>query len=473
MNHDTRYRDALLILRELEARGFEARLAGGCVRDRLMGVVPTDYDIVTSATPDQVLEAMKHYAHKVIPTGIAHGTVMVLAPSTSLEITTLRKDVATDGRRAVVAFGAGFEEDSLRRDFTINGLFEDQHGKVYDYVDGISDLNQKILRFVGDPTERIKEDALRILRFFRFWSRLGFTPAPGTLEALPPLTPNLKLISQERITAEIWQIFQGNFFVNTVPALAKTKTMEQVDLHLNFGITAFAQFIELNQYKIPSSYQDSIGKLLMDRSPYKPLGIAAWMLLCSFQSHEDLDLWKWGTHFKIKNRDKKILRQAEIILHGIREFSKETDETVGFRLDDLRAWALSTPNFVTFYLPILRAVQALSVSTGPKKPKKHAVDFTSLDSNLAKAQLLSERYHEKIHGNFPLNGTDIQTSLNMNAGGSIGMILQKARHAWYQNLWATQDGGIQWILNHRDLWDPHGDLSPIGDLKKNPNTPTN
>ncbi len=468
MDHDTRYRDALQILRELEASGFEARLAGGCVRDRLMGVVPTDYDIVTSATPDQVLDAMKSRSHKVIPTGIAHGTVTVLAPSTAIEITTLRKDVATDGRRAVVAFGAGFEEDSLRRDFTINGLFEDQHGKVYDYVNGIRDLKQKILRFVGDPAERIKEDTLRILRFFRFWSRLGFSPAPGTLEALTPLTPGLKKISQERITAEVWQIFRGDFFVDTVPSLVSSKTMEQVDPQLNLGLSSFADFLATNQHTIPERYQSSIGKLLSGATPDKPLAIVTWLLLSSLkearaEAHPntgDLDLWKWGARFKIKNRDKKILRQALTISRGLEEFSKLSDGTLGFRLDDLRTWVLSNPGFLTFYQPILRATLALSESIDPQ------------ESYLDQAQQLIERYNHKVLGKFPLNGTDIQISLGMDAGGPIGFILQKARHAWYQDLWTTQESGIQWILNHRDLWDPPFNLSPIVDLKKTPKKPT-
>jgi tRNA nucleotidyltransferase/poly(A) polymerase len=191
------------VLKAIEAAGHAARMAGGCVRDRLMGHEPSDFDIATSASPEEILSLGPKSGYKVIPTGLQHGTVMWTKHGESWEITTLRRDVATDGRHATVSFDqVTFEHDAARRDFTINAMYEDRHGKIYDFFSGQDDLNQKRLRFVGNPTSRIQEDYLRILRFFRFLSGLGFTPDAASLSACISLKDGLKQISHERIAQE-------------------------------------------------------------------------------------------------------------------------------------------------------------------------------------------------------------------------------------------------------------------------------
>lgn len=206
----TSLKDALRVLMALNAEGYPSRFAGGCVRDRLLGIEPKDYDIATTAKPNEVKSIAQKMNWKTVPTGLDHGTVTIVTPSNSYEVTTLRKDVRTDGRHAVVDFEhATFEDDAARRDFTINALFEDETGKIYDYYGGQQDLRQKILRFVGNPSVRISEDYLRILRFFRFWSQLDFTPDPDSLAAIPPSLQGLSLVSQERITNELWKIISG------------------------------------------------------------------------------------------------------------------------------------------------------------------------------------------------------------------------------------------------------------------------
>lgn len=206
----TTYDDAHRVVVALNNAGYQARFAGGCVRDRLLGIIPKDYDIATSALPPQIEALAQTLGVKSIPTGIDHGTITIVMPSGPCEVTTLRKDVATDGRHAVVQFdGATFEDDAARRDFTINAMFEDASGVVYDYHGGKNDLDRKILRFVGEPTQRLKEDYLRIMRFFRFWSQLEFSPDLASLEAIKLNVIGLGRISQERITSEFWRTLAG------------------------------------------------------------------------------------------------------------------------------------------------------------------------------------------------------------------------------------------------------------------------
>lgn len=201
------YEEAIFALETLEQKGFQARLAGGCVRDRLMKMAPKDFDIATNALPQAVIDLFQSIGQKVVPTGFEHGTVTLVMPSGPIEVTTLRKDVETNGRHAKVLFdGATFEDDAARRDFTVNSIFEDRGGQIFDYFEGRKALKERRLTFVGDAVTRIREDYLRILRLFRFWSRLGFSPDPASLRAAESEKEGLKQVSQERITSELLQM---------------------------------------------------------------------------------------------------------------------------------------------------------------------------------------------------------------------------------------------------------------------------
>jgi poly(A) polymerase len=209
VTHSQNYNIAHKCLSRLESHGFAARLAGGCVRDRLLGIEPKDFDIATDALPDEVLKIFRADGYKAIPTGIEHGTITVVNAGTPIEVTTLRQDVETNGRHAVVKFGKSFEADAERRDFTINAMYEDSSRRIFDFFGGQDDLKQKRLRFVGDAAQRVQEDFLRILRLFRFWSRFGFAPEPASLTACEKLAQGLSQISQERITSELLQMLAG------------------------------------------------------------------------------------------------------------------------------------------------------------------------------------------------------------------------------------------------------------------------
>jgi poly(A) polymerase len=184
-----------------------ARIVGGAVRDLLAGRPVSDVDVATPLTPEEVTAALRRAGLRAIPTGIAHGTVTALAEGRTIEITTLRQDVETDGRHAVVAFTDDFRTDAARRDFTINAMSLAPDGTVFDYFGGRQDLSGGRVRFVGSADARIAEDYLRILRFFRFWARYGASrPDAGTAQALAGGAPNLVTLSAERVWSETAKI---------------------------------------------------------------------------------------------------------------------------------------------------------------------------------------------------------------------------------------------------------------------------
>ena len=190
-----------IIINTLEEAGFEAYAVGGCVRDALLERTPNDWDITTSAKPEQV----KVLFHRTVDTGIAHGTVTVLLEKDGFEVTTYRVDGEyEDGRHPKeVTFTASLEEDLKRRDFTINAMAYNPKKGLVDLFEGQKDLEDKVIRCVGDPLERFTEDALRIMRAVRFSAQLGFSLEENTRKALSVLAPNLKNVSAERIQVEL------------------------------------------------------------------------------------------------------------------------------------------------------------------------------------------------------------------------------------------------------------------------------
>ncbi|WP_068116120.1 CCA tRNA nucleotidyltransferase [Tropicimonas marinistellae] len=190
----------------LEAAGYQALYVGGCVRNTLLGFPVADHDLSTDARPDSVIAIMEDAALKVIPTGIDHGTVTVIAGGEPFEITTFRHDIETDGRRAVVHFATDVIEDARRRDFTMNAIYCDRRGDIVDPLGGIIDLRARRLRFVGQAAERVQEDYLRILRFFRFSAWYADPDQgmdPEALAACAAHLDGLDRISAERIGGEM------------------------------------------------------------------------------------------------------------------------------------------------------------------------------------------------------------------------------------------------------------------------------
>jgi poly(A) polymerase len=188
----------------------EARVVGGAVRDALAARAITDIDLATPRSPEQVTQALQAAGIRAVPTGLDHGTVTAVAGGRGFEITTLRRDVETDGRHARVAFTEDWRADAARRDFTINALSMTRDGAVFDYFDGIADLRAGRLRFVGDPATRIAEDFLRILRFFRFYARYARGPADSAaIAAIRAAVPGLGSLSVERVWSELARILSA------------------------------------------------------------------------------------------------------------------------------------------------------------------------------------------------------------------------------------------------------------------------
>lgn len=220
------------IFEAISAAGGEARVAGGAVRNALMGELIGEIDIATTLTPEAVMEAGRAAGLGVHPTGIAHGTIMLVALGQPFEVTTLRVDVETFGRKARVAFTDDWEADARRRDFTINALYCSPDGEIHDPVGGYPDILAKKVRFVGDPEARIREDYLRILRYFRFESHYGGkTGDRASLDACVRLKDGLDRLSAERIRQEFFKLLVGKGAVPILPVMEERGVLAHVLPH--------------------------------------------------------------------------------------------------------------------------------------------------------------------------------------------------------------------------------------------------
>jgi len=236
-----------------------ARVVGGAVRDGVLGYPVADIDLATSLLPEDVVALVQAAGLRVIPTGLAHGTVTALVDGRSFEVTTLRRDVATDGRHATVAYTANWAADAARRDFTFNAMSLERDGTVHDHFGGRADLAAGEVRFVGDPAIRIAEDYLRVLRFFRFLARYGRgAPDAATLAALRGGVPGLAILSPERVWSELKRILIAP---DPVAALSLAGTL---------GVIAAV---------LPeASHPDRLATLVSAGAPADPLlRLAAWV----------------------------------------------------------------------------------------------------------------------------------------------------------------------------------------------------
>jgi poly(A) polymerase len=205
----------------LDGRGEETRVIGGAVRNAWLGLPPGDIDLATTALPPVIIERLEAAGMRAVPTGLAHGTITAIVDGQPFEVTTLREDVETDGRRARVVFGRDFAHDALRRDFTVNALSCDRQGGIFDYVGGLNDLQQRRIRFIGDARTRIREDYLRVLRFFRFHAAYGEGPLDrdGFAAAIAERM-GLAQLSRERIRAELLKLLSARRAAEVVGDLA-------------------------------------------------------------------------------------------------------------------------------------------------------------------------------------------------------------------------------------------------------------
>jgi len=227
------------------ARAGSARFVGGCVRNALLGEPVADVDIATQLTPDEVEQACRAAGLGVHPTGVEHGTLTITVNHAPFEVTTLRRDVETDGRRAVVAFTQDWSEDAERRDFRMNALYADREGTIHDPTGGLADIAERRVVFVGDPDTRIREDYLRILRFFRFQAWYGrAAPDAAGLDACGRLRAGLAGISAERIWAETKKLLTAPAPLPALSAMKASGVFAQLFPEAK-GLDLFAKLIAL------------------------------------------------------------------------------------------------------------------------------------------------------------------------------------------------------------------------------------
>ncbi|MCX6124517.1 MAG: CCA tRNA nucleotidyltransferase [Proteobacteria bacterium] len=414
------YQQAREVLRSLIASGIPAMFAGGCVRDRLLNLPVQDYDIAVGASPEQILKITSLNGWKAIPTGIDHGTITIIANHRSYELTSLRRDVKTNGRHAVVDFeNASFEVDAKRRDFTVNALFEDLDGNIIDYVDGLSDLKSKRLRFVGIPPHRIREDYLRILRFYRFWSRLGFTPDQDGIAAICLEYDGLKTISKERVGAEFWGILAGNQALQALSAMQ------------NHGVLAVV---------LPFLKFDSQSLVYLSNSaPIAPEQLRPWTHLL-FLIHEckmspAILAARISEAMRWSNQRQDVLRQLLKGWNNLLNF--ETDLAHQMRFLDDCDFSDEGPTFVRFFGPLWNLL-AEALRDAPR-------------SKILTCLLETENLHGVTRrAPLPLSGDDIIAIRPELKGPQIGLAKSELLRTFRVGQWATRDQGLE-LLSSLEL----------------------
>ncbi len=217
------------LLALLDCDGEEARVVGGAVRDALLHLPIGEIDMATTALPEEVMRRVAAAGGKTIPTGIEHGTVTVVIDHRPIEVTTLREDVETFGRKARVVFGRDWRADAMRRDFTINGLSATADGMVHDYVGGLADIAVRHVRFIGEPRRRVEEDYLRILRFFRFHARFGEgAPDSAGLQACIRARDGIETLSRERMRIELLKLIVAARATPTLAVMTESGVLGMV-----------------------------------------------------------------------------------------------------------------------------------------------------------------------------------------------------------------------------------------------------
>lgn len=384
--------ETIKLIEVFDAAEQEIRFVGGAVRDLLAGIAVKDVDVATPASPQQVLGILEKAGIKSIPTGLSHGTVTAVIDSTAFEITTLRCDVKTYGRHAEVQFTHDWQEDAARRDFTINALYCDASGRIYDYHNGLEDLRAHRVRFIGDAETRIREDGLRILRFFRFTARYSENEIDGEgLAACHQCREMLDGLSGERIAQEMLKFLEAESAATLLGMMD-----EQRLTHSLFGYAIDKKAIE---------HWPRVHLMADIEEESTPVAMVLLALLCRAQeaSMEDYIIQRW----KLSNKQAELLT----FLSQVKQIAPDLDEAEQKR--------------------ILRQVGA---------ERFRALALVSWTENLTftpnKAQMLAAAYRPIIwlagHWNipvFPVSGADL-AQLGLERGPQMGAWLKQLEDWW-------------------------------------------
>ncbi len=373
-----------------------AMFVGGCVRNFLTSKKIQDIDIATVFSPEKLKEKFINSKFKVIDTGIEHGSVTIVSEKNKFEITTLRKDVKTDGRHAEIQIIDDWQEDSNRRDFTINAIYMNKNGKIYDPQQGVNDLNNNVIKFIGDPQQRIEEDFLRIVRFLRFSTQYESSVEKSTIQAIKLNIAGIKNLSKERIIIELYKILELNNFY---------KIIHNEELLSIFKLI-FPEF--KNIYRLKNYYllKDFIKKDII-------------LFLAVLIMDETNDYEYFFHKYKISN---KIKDNLIILNRGYKNFQANKD----FFKKEIKSnlYKYSQKNMAILY--------ALNILDKKK--------ISSLDINLFKE--LSKMSLPK----FPYDGKSL-INRGMKEGKNFGIILKEAEQLWLANNFNITNKDLDSIVN--------------------------
>ena len=395
-------KEAQIIFSHLNEIGKESevRFVGGCVRKAICGEIIDDIDLATSLEPDEVKKRLNKEYIKVIDTGISHGTVTAILNKKKFEITTLRKDVSTDGRHAKVEFTSNWEQDALRRDFTINAIYADIEGRIFDPLDGITDLQSGKIKFIGLPEKKIQEDYLRILRYFRFFIQYSKTDYDqNIIRLIKQYINGLNKISNERIFDELKKILTLKNVYNLFSHNISKEILQNI----------FPQFKYYERLKIV----DSLDSKLRDKYDYY---LILAMLILDQTNNYEYFCHKYKTSNSIKNRFKNISINFEN-LQGKKFYSEENIKKLIYLSNkdyvrDLLLFSICINNKIKTS-DIEKLINYVNISKIPKFPisgdylKKHGYETGEILGKKLKS--LEEKW---IKNNFIIEKKVIEKSLD-------------------------------------------------------------
>jgi poly(A) polymerase len=430
---------------------FTTKFVGGCVRDSLLNRVVTDVDMATTALPDSVVERLQHHGIKTLKHGLEHGTITaVLANKQRVEITTLRKDIKTDGRHAVVAFTEDWTVDAARRDFTMNALYADDTGQIYDPLGtGITDAQQGIVRFIGNAQERITEDALRILRYFRFlplYHKIRSHPLDiEALNACKKLSKMIERLSGERIQQEMLKVLEQSHPLHSLQLMQQTgvldyvlddalyqpslKTKETGPLPSQGILPEYAKIGRIPcEGRGPESFRNLIGlvlvpdlsntsllaKLQETAHPHSPMVCYLWALLGGNRHAIERITHRWKLP--------RALSSQLLILSDVNPLE------IDLR-DNATRWRLIDENHYSTLYDIIMLYCA-----------------THDCSNTPLHQALIEEAFESRLLKFPLSGKDLK-AIGITEGIALGDALRAARQAWVERGFTLDKKALLATLN--------------------------
>ena len=374
------------LMRVLNGAGEETRIVGGALRNALLGDPVHEIDLATTATPDVVSARAEKAGFKAVPTGVEHGTMTIVVNGTPFEVTTLREDVETHGRRATVRFGRDFEADARRRDFTINALSAGPDGRVHDYVGGLTDLGRRRVRFIGDPAARIREDYLRILRFFRFSAEYGDGPPdPDGLAAAIRERRGVAILSRERVRLEFMKLLV------TRRALEMVQTLSDAGF-LGWFLGGVGDFGRLAR-AIANEQQDERGP-----DPVRRLAALAVMT--------PEDACRLRERLRLSNDEHDRLAALGRLIAHLKSLSDPLDALMVRRLVAEHGTAL--------------LADALAIVAGEPRP--------TLTAEAVQALARFASGEESLPA-FPLRGADL-VARGVPRGPRVGEILAQAREQW-------------------------------------------